>query len=106
MEDLLRTSRKLYYEVTDNSYCVSLDTLEPIFLVQKKDGWYSPNPEEDGAEFEIISSTFDCNIEFIGNVDTYEFVIVKSTKTGVCYRVLYNKRNVYRRVYKKEYLFR
>ena len=99
-------TKELYYEVTDNSYCVSLDTLKPTFLVQKKDGWYSPNPEEDGAEFEIISSTFECNIEFIGNVDIYEFVIVKSTKTGVCYRVLYNKRNVYQRVYKKEYPFR
>ena len=98
--------KKLYLDITDNSYCISLDTLKSTFLVQKKDGCYSPNSEEDGAEFEIISSTFECNIEFIGEINTYEFVIVKSTKTNVCYRVLYNKRNVYQKVYKREYLFR
>lgn len=99
-------TKELYYEVTDNSYCISLDTLNPIFLVQKKDGWYSPDPKEDGAEFEIISEPFNCNVKFFEKINIYEFVIVKSTKTDICYRVLYNKHNVYRKFYKKEYLFR
>lgn len=103
MKELLKTSEKLYYEVTDNSYCISLDTLEDSFLVQKKNKWYSPDSKEVGAEFEIISASFNCNIEFSEKIRTHEFIIVKSTRTGICYRVLYNKRNVYRRVYKKEY---
>lgn len=103
MKELLKTSGKLYYEVTDNSYCISLDTLEDTFLVQKKTSWYSPDSKEVGAEFEIISAPFNCNIRFFEKTNTYEFVIVKSTRTGICYRVLYNKHKVYRRIYKKEY---
>lgn len=97
---------KLYYEITDNSYCISLNTLEPTRLVQERDYNYSPDPKEDGAEFEIISDVFKCDLECFGEIYTEEFVIVKSTKTGVCYRVLYSKHNVYQRVYRKEYLFR
>ena len=98
---------KLYYEVTDNSYCISLNTLKPTRLVQEREYGYSPDPKEDGAKFKIISAVFKCDTDcFGGEIYTNEFVIVKSTKTGVCYRVLYNKHNVYQKVYKKEYLFR
>lgn len=93
-----------YYEVTDNSYCVSLDTLKSTYLVQCKTGVYSPSSIEDGAEFKIISTVFKCCIDFLGETHIYDFVIVKSTKTNICYRVLYNKRNVYR--IGKEYIFR
>jgi len=93
-----------YYEVTDNSYCISLNTLKHTSLVQSKTGVYSPSSTEDGAEFKIISTVFKCHIDFLGETDTCDFVIVKSTKTNICYRVLYDKRNVYRRG--KEYIFR
>lgn len=97
---------KLYYRVTDNSYCISLDTLKQVFLVQEETDYYSPDSKENGAEFEIISASFDCIVEYIGETYTYKFVIVKSTKTGTCYRVLYNKINVYKKLVKKKYLFR
>jgi len=96
---------KLYYEVTDNSYSADLNTFKHTFLVQKKSNCYSPDSKEDGAEFEIISAPFDCNVKEVGETYTYTFIVVKSTKTGICYRVLYNKKNVYC-ISCREYIFR
>ena len=83
---------KNYYRVYDNSFCRNIKTSNPASLVQQHDEWYSPDKNEDGARFEIVSDPY---VEYIveggheyGNKD---FINVKSTLTGNIYRVLYNK---------------
>ena len=80
------------YKPVDNSYCINLATQVETFIVQVRDMYYRPTPEEDGAEFTIISLPFKELVYNFGVMDPWlqEFIIVKSLKTGHCYRVLYH----------------
>lgn len=84
------------YKVFDNSYCINIETGNFAALVQDHDEYYSPDKNEDGAIFEIVSEPYveQVNI-FINDYEDRTFINVKSSLTGNIYRVLYNKYHIY-----------
>jgi len=85
------------YEVFDNSYCINIKTGKYASLVQDHDEWYSPNKNEDGAIFEIVSDPYYDSVNIIGDeFKTCNFINVKSSLTGNVYRVLYRESKIYK----------
>lgn len=90
----------MHYKVGDNSYCININTRNYASLVQAHDEWYSPDKDEDGALFEVVSKPYE---EHIYEINPYykhyygrkTFVNVKSSLTGNVYRVLYYEQNLY-----------
>ena len=90
----------MHYKVGDNSYCINISTGNYASLVQAHDAWYSPDKNEDGALFEVVSKPYE---EHIYEINPYykhyygrkTFVNVKSSLTGNVYRVLYYEQNLY-----------
>ena len=86
----------MYYNISDNSYCINIVNGNKVLLVQEHDEDYSPNKYEDGAKFEIVSKPYSQEV-FTGYKDyvTEMFINVKSSLTGNIYRVLYYENNIY-----------
>lgn len=86
----------MYYKVGDNSYCININTRNYASLVQAHDEMYSPDEDEDGAVFEVVSEPYEEDIyEFNYHYGMKTFINVKSSLTGNIYRVLYFKNNFY-----------
>lgn len=82
-----------YYYPVDNSFCINCRTGRKALIVQEHDKYYSPDKEEDGADFKIVSEPYVEEIYFCGlHSDT--FVNVQSLKTGNIYRTLFVDRGV------------
>lgn len=87
-----------YYRVYDNSFCRNIKNGNPAALVQQHDEWYSPEKNEDGALFEVVSEPYIEDIYECGyHYGKKEFINVKSTFTGNIYRVLYIKQCIFNR---------
>ena len=85
-----------YYRVFDNSFCINVENGNPASLVQEHDNYYSPDKNEDGALFEVVSEPYVENLRAYGyHYIKRKFINVKSTFTGNIYRVLYNKYSIY-----------
>ena len=85
------------YEVFDNSYCINVENGKYASLVQDHDEWYSPDKNEDGAIFEIVSDPYYDAVHIIGDeFKTCNFINVKSSLTGNVYRVLYRESKRYK----------
>lgn len=82
------------YKVCDNSYCINVVNHKSAFLVQEHDEYYSPDKDEDGATFEIVSEPYVEKIMIIDHYKDETFINVKSSLTGNVYRVLYDKVNI------------
>ncbi len=86
----------MYYKVGDNSYCININTGNYASLVQGHDDWYSPDKDEDGALFEVVSKPYEEEVyEFNHYYGRKTFINVKSSLTGNVYRVLYYEHNLY-----------
>ena len=86
----------MLYRVYDNSFCINLENNRYTALVQEHDDYYSPDKNEDGAIFKIVSKPYDKNMDENGiKYGIKTFIEIKSNKTGNIYRVLYNKRCIY-----------
>ena len=84
-------NNNMNYKISDNSYCINVETGMPAWLVQEHDQYYSPDKKEDGATFEIVSEPYESLIDD-GTIYVYEtFINVKSSLTGNIYRVLFNE---------------
>ena len=86
----------MYYNISDNSYCINITNGNKALLVQIHDDYYTPDIDEDGAKFEIVSEPYSQEV-FTGYKDyvTEIFINIKSTLTGNIYRVLYYENNIY-----------
>lgn len=85
----------MYYKVFDNSYCINVVNRNRALLVQEHDRWYSPDKNEDGATFEIVSEPYVETIKVFSKYHDVTFINVKSSLTGNVYRVLYEEGQVY-----------
>lgn len=85
----------MYYKVSDNSYCINVVNRNHALLVQEHDEWYSPDKNEDGATFEIVSEPYVEQILTFSKYEDRTFINVKSSLTGNVYRVLYKEDQVY-----------
>lgn len=84
------------YKVFDNSYCINIENGNFASLVQDHDEYYSPDKNEDGAIFEIVSEPYVEQVKiFLNHYEDRTFINVKSSLTGNIYRVLYNKYHIY-----------
>ena len=79
------------YKISDNSYCINIETGERAWLVQEHNKYYSPDKKEDGATFEIVSEPYRSEVLVIDEYVCETFINVKSSLTGNIYRVLFNK---------------
>lgn len=83
------------YEVFDNSHCINVVNRNRAELVQEHDDYYSPDKNEDGATFEIVSEPYVERILIFSKYDDRTFINVKSSLTGNVYRVLYKESKIY-----------
>ncbi len=83
------------YKISDNSYCINIETGEPAWLVQQHYGYYSPDKNEDGAIFEIVSEPYVEHVKILSEYIDRTFINVKSSLTGNIYRVLYCEDHIY-----------
>ena len=79
------------YKIFDNSYCINVETGERACLVQNHDEYYSPDKNEDGAIFEIVSEPYVEQVKIYYKYEDRIFINVKSSLTGNVYRVLYEE---------------
>ena len=79
------------YKISDNSYCINVETGERAWLVQEHDEYYSPDKNEDGALFEIVSEPYVEQVKIFYKYEDRTFINVKSSLTGNVYRVLFYK---------------
>lgn len=79
------------YKVFDNSYCINIENGNFANLVQDHDEYYSPDKNEDGATFEIVSEPYVEQVNIFSKYEDRTFVNVKSSLTGNVYRVLYEE---------------
>lgn len=87
---------ELNYRIYDNSFCINIHTGDRALLVQQYDEYYRPDPDEDGAIFEIVSNPYKEHIIDHGvDFGIKTFINVKSSRTGYIYRVLFNESSIY-----------
>ena len=82
-----------YYRPIDNSFCINCRTGKKAFIVQGHNEYYSPDEEEDGAIFKIVTEPYEEEIYFEG-LRSFTFINVKSSKTKNIYRTLFIKQGV------------
>ena len=79
----------------DNSFCINVRNGRSALLVQGHDKFYQPTPEEDGANFYIVSEPYEEVVYFDRyHEKSYLFVNVQSSLTNNIYRVLFHERGL------------
>ena len=72
-----------YANTRINSYCININTGNYASLVQEHDEMYSPDKDEDGALFEVVSEPYEEDVyEFNNYYGRKPFINVKSSLTG------------------------